>query len=138
MPQFVRYVTVGGFNTVFGYSIFALLNWLFKRLGSYSYMYAWVLANFIAISAAFLAYKWFVFRTSGNYLVEYLRCFGVYSTALLINAAALPILVSILRHVLHNRDLAPYVGVAILTILTVVISFVGHKKISFRRIPAND
>ncbi len=131
--QFVRYIVVGGFNTVFGYCAFALLTWSFRRLGSYSYMYAAVLANFIAISVAFLGYKWFVFRTRGNYLIEWIRCFGVYGTSALIGLAGLPILVTILRHVLHRPEQAPYIAGALLMIVTVVFSFLGHKNFSFRQ-----
>jgi len=124
---------VGGFNTVFGYGLFALLNWFFRGLGSYSYMYAAILANVIAISVAFLGYKWFVFRTRGNYLVEWIRCFGVYGSSALIGLAGMPILVPILRHALRNPELAPYIAGAILTVVTVLFSFVGHKKFSFRQ-----
>ena len=136
--QFLRYILVGGFNTVFGYSIFALLNWSFRGLGSFSYMYAWALANVIAITAAFLAYKWFVFRTHGNYLIEYLRCFGVYGSGLLIGFVSLPILVTILRHHLRTPGQAAYIAVAILTVVTVVLSFLGHKNISFRQKPGKE
>jgi putative flippase GtrA len=133
--QFVRYLLVGGFNTVFGYSVFALLNWLFRGLGSFAYMYAWLLANIIAITAAFLAYKWFVFRTRGNYLIEWLRCFGVYGSGLLFGAVALPITVILLRRTMHQPELAPYLAVAVLTIVTVFLSFLGHKHFSFRPKP---
>lgn len=131
--QFVRYIVVGGFNTVFGYGLFALLTWSFKGLGTYSYIYAAVLANVIAISVAFLGYKWFVFRTRGNYLMEWIRCFGVYGSSALINLAVLPILVTILRHVLHRPERAPYIAGALLMIVTVVFSFFGHKNFSFRQ-----
>jgi len=131
--QFVRYIVVGGFNTVFGYGIFALLTWLFRGLGSYNYMYAAVLANVIAISVAFLGYKWFVFRTRGNYLIEWIRCFGVYGSSALIGLAGLPILVPILRHVLHRPEKAPYIAGALLMIVTVLFSFFGHKNFSFKQ-----
>lgn len=130
--QFIRYVLVGGFNTVFGYGVFALLNWSFQRLGSFAYMYAWLVANVIAITAAFLAYKWFVFRTRGNYLIEWARCFGVYGSGMAFGAVALPVTVTLLRRTLHNPQLAPYVAVALLTVVTVVLSFLGHKNFSFR------
>lgn len=133
LPQFVRYILVGGFNTGFGYSVFALLNWSFRGLGSYSYMYAAVLANLVAISVAFLGYKWFVFRTHGNYLREWIRCFGVYLSSVLIGLAGLPILVPILRPHLRNPGQASYIAAAMLTIVTVIFSFVGHKNISFRQ-----
>jgi putative flippase GtrA len=131
--QFVRYIVVGGFNTVFGYGVFALLNWAFRGLGSYSYMYAAVLANVIAISVAFLGYKWFVFRTKGNYLIEWIRCFGVYGGSALIGLAGLPILVPILCHVLHRPEQAPYIAGALVTVVTVLSSFFGHKNFSFRQ-----
>jgi putative flippase GtrA len=133
LNQFVRYILVGGFNTVFGYALFALLNWSLRKLGSYSYMYAAVLANLIAITVAFLGYKWFVFKTRGNYLIEWIRCFGVYGTSMLIGLAGLPILVAIFRPHLRNPGSASYIAAAILTLVTVVFSFLGHKKISFRQ-----
>lgn len=132
LNQFVRYILVGGFNTVFGYGVFALLNWTLRGLGAYSYMYAAVLANVIAITVAFLGYKWFVFRTRGNYLMEWIRCFGVYGTSMLIGLAGLPILVTILRPRLRNPASASYIAAAIMTLVTVVFSFLGHKNISFR------
>jgi putative flippase GtrA len=129
----VRYIVVGGFNTVFGYGLYALLTWSFRGLGSYNYMYAMVLANVITISVAFLGYKWFVFRTRGNYLIEWIRCFGVYGSSALIGLAALPILVPILRHVLHRPGQAPYIAGALLMVVSVVFSFFGHKNFSFRQ-----
>jgi len=33
--EVLRYLLVGGFNTLFGYGIFALLNWLFTGMGRY-------------------------------------------------------------------------------------------------------
>jgi putative flippase GtrA len=131
--QFARYILVGGFNTVFGYGLFALLTWSFRGLGSYNYMYASILATPIAITVAFLGYKWFVFRTKGNYLVEWIRCFGVYSSSMIITFAGLPILVPILRRSLHRPEQAPYLAAAMLTVITVVFSFLGHKNISFRQ-----
>jgi putative flippase GtrA len=123
---------VGVFNTAFGYALFALLNWLFAGLGSFSYMYAAVLANFIAITVAFLGYKWFVFRTRGNYLMEWVRCLGVYGSSAAIGLVGLPILVPILRRNLLHPVQAPYIAAAILTVITVIFSFFGHKKVSFR------
>lgn len=131
--QFVRYIVVGGFNTVFGYGLFALLTWSFKGLGTYNYMYAAVVANVISISVAFLGYKWFVFRTRGNYLIEWIRCFGVYGSSTLIGLAGLPILVPILRHALRRPEQAPYIAGALLMIITVLFSFFGHKNFSFRQ-----
>jgi putative flippase GtrA len=131
--EFVRYLLVGGFNTVFGYGLFALLNWALTGLGSYGYLYAAMIANPISITVAFLGYKWFVFRTRGNYLAEWIRCVSVYGTTMLVGLTGLSILVPILRRVLAHPVQAPYIAAAVLTVVTVVGSFVGHRSFSFRR-----
>jgi putative flippase GtrA len=130
--EFLRYLLIGGFNTVFGYGLFALLNWAFTGMGPYSYLYAAVLANPIAITVAFLGYKWFVFRTRGNYLTEWIRCMGVYSSTMLIGLAGLSVLVPILRRVLSSPPQAPYLAAAIMTCVTVLVGFLGHRNFSFR------
>ena len=68
--QFLRYLLVGAWNTVFGYLTYAVLTWVLSRHLAYGYLYAAVFSNVIAISVAFLGYKWFVFKTHGNYLRE--------------------------------------------------------------------
>ncbi|HEU5350889.1 MAG TPA: GtrA family protein [Terracidiphilus sp.] len=133
LPQFVRYLMVGGFNTLFGYALFALLNWVLSGLGRYSYLLAAVLGNVVAITVAFLGYKWFVFRTRGHYLREWIRCLGVYGSTMVIGLVGLAILVPILEHHLERPILAPYVAGAMMTGVGVIISFLGHKNISFRR-----
>ncbi len=95
-------------------------------------MYAAVLSNLIAITVAFLGYKWFVFRTRGNYLMEWVRCVGVYGSTALLGLVGLPILVPILRVRLAHPERAPYIAAAILTVFTVIFSFFAHKNISFR------
>ena len=131
LQQVIRYLLVGGFNTIFGYGLFAALNLLLQPLGSYSYMLASFLANLIAITVAFLGYKWFVFRTHGNYLREWVRCLAVYSTGMLVTLAGLPVLVTLIHHVLRPQKPAPYIAAAIMAVVTVALSFLGHKHFSF-------
>src|ERR1035441_3477089 len=126
------YLLVGAFNTVFGYSLFAVLNYSLQDLGQYSYMLASLLSNLVAISVAFLGYKWFVFQTRGNYLKEWLRCIAVYSSGVLLTLAGLPILVPLLRRfVVQRPQAAPYLAAAIMAVVVVIASFFGHKHISF-------
>ena len=131
--QFVRYLLVGGFNTLFGYCLFAFLNWLFMgRLGKYSYMYASCLASIFSITVAFLGYKWFVFRTRGNYLREWLKCVGVYGSSALIGLIGMPILVPLLQAHIRRPERASYIAGAIMMLVTALFSFFGHKNVSFR------
>ncbi len=66
--QLGRYLVVGIWNTAFGYATFALFNLLLEGRVPASYMVASLLASVINITVAFLGYKWFVFKTRGNYL----------------------------------------------------------------------
>jgi putative flippase GtrA len=129
--QFRRYLIVGGFNTLFGYSCFALLTMVMSPHLPYAYILAQVLASFINITVSFLNYKWLIFKTKGNYLREWMRCVAVYSGGILASACLLPVCVFALRHVTPMGDSAPYVAAAILMIINVVASFIGHKKFSF-------
>ena len=129
--QMTRYLLVGAFNTLFGYSLFAVLNYGLQNLGSYSYMLASLLSNLIAITVAFLGYKRFVFKTKGNYWKEWLRCIGVCGGGMLLMLAGLPVLVPLLRSILRRPQYAPYVAAAIMVIVVVIVSFFGHKHISF-------
>jgi len=132
--QFLLYLVVGGWNTIFGYICFFLLTrWLSRAIPAYSYVVANLAANLVAITVAFLGYKWFIFRTKGNYLREWMRCLVVYSTAILLSTAALPPLVGLIRHTTHYQSQAPYIAGALVGMLTVISSFFGHKHLSFRQ-----
>ncbi|HEY4359038.1 MAG TPA: GtrA family protein [Acidobacteriaceae bacterium] len=132
--QFLRYILVGSFNTVFGYCTFAALNWLlFRHHVPVSYLFAAVLAVFINIPVAYLGYKWFVFRTRGHYLTEGLKAMAVYGSSLLPALVLLPGLVFLLRRLTPLNDKAPYVANAILMVFGVVYNFIGHKQVTFRR-----
>jgi putative flippase GtrA len=153
--QFMRYLLVGVWYTAFGYITYAALTWVFSRHVAFGYLYAAFLSNFIAISVAFLGYKWFVFKTYGNYLREWLRCFVVYGAAALPSLLLLPVVVNALIYIFHVSPdgkvghaapfqltaeylrttflTAPYIAGAILTAGTVIFSFFGHRHITFRK-----
>ena len=133
MWQAIRYLMVGGFNTVFGFTLFVSLNYLFRRLGVYGSEIASLLANIISMTAAFLAYKWFVFRTRGNYLREWVRCLSVYGSSMIFTLALLPPVTLLLLHWTPRRQLASNLAGAILALITVTASYFGHKHFSFRR-----
>ena len=130
--QFGRYLLVGVWNTLFGYGTFALLTAVLTPIVPYSYMWASLLSSVLSITVAYLGYKWFVFKTKGNYLREWLRCVAVYASGIVIGLVVLPVLVTLIRRTTHFFSQAPYIAGAILTAVTVVYSFVGHKKFSFR------
>jgi putative flippase GtrA len=127
----VRYLAVGACNTAFGYGCFALFTALLTPIFAYGYVLASPLANVFSITFAFLGYKWFVFKTKGNYLKEWIRCVGVYAGSMVLSTAALPFVVGIIRRQTHYNRSAPYIAGAIVLVFSVMSSFFGHRHISF-------
>jgi putative flippase GtrA len=120
---FSRYLVAGLWNTAFGYGIFAwLIAW---RADTVHYLSIAVVSNVLAISNAYAVHKFFVFQSRGNYLREYLRYWLVYGGVAVVGIVALAILVSGLR-------VNVYVAQAGVVCLQVVLSFMGHQRVSFR------
>lgn len=130
--QFGRYLLVGAWNTLFGFGSYAYFTAILSPMIPHSYIFASVISSLLNISVSYLGYKWFVFKTKGNYLREWIRCVGVYSGGILFGVVALPVLVSVIRRNTRFFVQAPYIAGALLTAFMVVYSFVVHRKFSFR------
>ena len=141
----IPYLLVGGFNTVFGYTTFAILNFFFRRWGlPVSYIFAFAVSNMINITVAWANYKFFVFKTRGNYLREWLKAMAVYWSQFLPGVIMIPLAVRLLNWLLPKQlhgfhrtvstvEAAPYIASAFLTVFGVVSSFLLHKNVTFRQ-----
>jgi putative flippase GtrA len=165
--QFVRYLCVGIFNTFFGYISFVVILTLLNavvptRLLYLTVMLASISAVPLNITVAYLSYKFFVFRTRGNYLGEWIKCFAVYGTGMIPGLIALSALTRFLESVIHHRAaslhvllaameshlsgpalaivqriatgkaMAGYIAGAFVIGVSTIYSFVGHKTVTFR------
>ena len=130
--QLGRYLLVGVWNTAFAYGTFALFTALLERYIPASYLVASLLASVLNITVSFIGYKWFVFKTQGNYLKEWLRCLMVYSGGILLGLALLPPSVFAVAYLTGNPRAAPYIAGALLMGVQVILSFVGHRTFSFK------
>jgi len=165
--QFTRYVCVGICNTLFAYVVYVavltLLNAFFPARWLYlTVMVASILATPVNITFAYFGYKFFVFRTHGNYLREWLKCFAVYGMGMIPGLVALSALTRFLQSMMHRhasllhqwlhsvelhltgrplavvqyvatgKAMAGYIAGALIIGLSTSYSFVGHKKITFR------
>lgn len=116
------YLVVGGWNTVFGYGIWALLQFLLgERL---HYLAIVVIAWPIAVLNAYFGYRFLVFRSRGSILRELPRFSLVYVTSLIVGLVALPILLAVL-------PFSIYVVQALLTVAVIVASYLSHRYYSF-------
>src|SRR5664280_1183371 len=117
------YLVVGGWNTAFGYGIWAFLQFL---LGNHLHYLVVVLISWpIAVLNAYVGYRYIVFRSRDSILREFPRFSLVYVVTLVVNLALLPI-------ALHVLPLNIYAVQALLTVLVVVCSYLSHKHFSFR------
>jgi putative flippase GtrA len=165
--QFLRYLCVGVFNTVFGYLTFAVALTLLNGVLPQRFVYltvvvASVLTTPLNITVAYFGYKIFVFKTRGNYLIEWLKAFAVYGTSMIPGLILLSALTRLLQSVFHShaaafhyvrasfethlhghslatvqhlatgKSMAGYVAGAIVIGFSTVYSFVGHKKVTFK------
>lgn len=123
-PQGLRYLLVGGFNTVFGYGLFALALQLFGD--DVHYLVILVAATIVAVLMAFVGYRYIVFRVRGDIVRDFLRFSVVYAVALAVNAVALPLLV-------EGFGVPVLLAQAVVVMGTVIASFFAHRSFSFRR-----
>jgi len=164
--EFLSYLVVGVFNTLFGYATYVLFFTLFSAVISANHPsllapLAAIVSTPLNITVAYFGYKIFVFKTRGNYLAEWLKCFGVYGVGMLPGLIALSGLTRLLQaFLLHHQDrldyltyivashlsgrphafvthiaqastLAGYLAGALVQGFTVIASFFGHKKFTF-------
>jgi putative flippase GtrA len=120
----LRYLLTGGWNTVFGYAmgvgLYALLS---------EYLHITVIAavsNICAITMSFITYKLFVFKTTGNWILEYGKSYIVYGSMAIFGIVILWVLVDVL-------SINIWYAQALVILLTVGISYFGHKFFTFRQ-----
>lgn len=130
--QFGRYVIVGACNTIFGYGAYAGLTAVLAPVVPHSYIPASIIAAPLNITVSFLGYKWFVFKTHGDYLREWTRCLIVYGSAMALGVVLLPPVVFVIRLATGLDQSAPYIAAALLMGFNIMYSFLGHKNFSFR------
>ena len=130
----VRYVVVGVFNTA---SSFLVLWAVFAIAGCRGAARAdkasqtavafslGLIVNAVNITVSFATQKLLVFRTRGNYLVEFLRFNLVYAVPSLCGASIFAFLVGMC-------GVNKYVASALITAGFIVLGYVAHSRFSFR------
>ncbi len=120
----IRYLIAGCWNTAFGYCVgvglYSLLSPLLNTI-----LIA-ILANFVAISMSFLTYKLFVFRTKGNWLLEYLRSYLTYGATAVLGIFLFWFFIEVLK-------VNIWIAQVILISITIIISYFINKYLIFPR-----
>ena len=120
---FSRFLLVGGWNFLFGYSAFA---WLYNILSPICHETIIIIfSSFLGITNSFLTHRWLTYRSNGVWWKEYFRFYIVYIGQILLNILLATLLVSFLG---FNAYIIQFVILLLLTIF----SYWGHKLFSFK------
>lgn len=134
-PEKLRFLLVGGFNTVFAWSVFAALNWLFTSINE---GFAWnfsdilvanaalIVQNTITINVSFITMRYYVFCSRGNFWKEWTKAWSVYILLYTVNAPCISFLI-------WAFGLNALLAQAIYLIFSTIVTFLLHKYYSFRK-----
>ena len=135
-PEKLRYLLVGGFNTVLAYSLLNLLDWFFGKINSIA---GWgfspeVVANaaliiqyLLTVNISVFTMRYYVFQSHGNWQKEFAKAWSVYVFIYLINAPIMTFLMVVF-------GLKTWSAQAIYLIFSTIITFILHKYYSFRTV----
>lgn len=122
--QRVAFLLVGAVNTAVGLGCFAILHLLLRE--HLHYLVTLALAYAVSILCAFGLHRRFVFRVRGQIWLDLARFWMVNLSTLALNAALLALAV--------ERLGLPVLPAQVVVLgITVVVSFAGHRWLSFRR-----
>ncbi len=118
----LRFLVVGGWNTLFGYVSFYVLYLL--AADRLHYLIIAVIAHFVAVTQSYVMQRRLVFRSAAPVPREFMRfnasligtlLFGLLTMALLVEAAGM----------------SPLIAQAIVILLSVMLSYLLHSRLSF-------
>jgi len=118
--QPIRFLFVGGLNTLVGYGIYALLIYI-----GVNYLVANTISTIIGIAHSYLWNRFFTFKSKNKALKEITKFISVYAVSYLIGMCTLFIFKD-------KLNISAYIAGLINLVITTLISYFGHKYISFR------
>ncbi len=122
IPEKVRFILVGGFNTVVAYALFSLL---YHYLDNF-YMFAVVLQYIVTVQLSVLTMRYYVFRSKGPFVKEYLKAISVYIWILFFNMGWLFVFID-------GLQVNGYISQALYIIVSTIMTYLFHKHFSFKK-----
>jgi len=122
-PEKIRYLLVGGYNTVISLGLYELFLWLWNR-----HQLALFLSFFVSSINSYWTQKIYVFNTRGKVAKEYFRCLFSWGVSYGLNVILLEVFVRLGM----NPRVAQIPALALVTINSYLmlkyIAFQNHKK----------
>lgn len=121
LPQQLRFVLLGGFNTLLSYLIFVVL----IEVTHLPYYVSLITQYWITVNLSIFSMRYYVFRSQSPLLREYLKAWTVYLGMLGFNYLFLYLTIDCLHYPILQSQ-------AIYTILSTLITYLLHQFYSFR------
>lgn len=121
-PQKIRYLLVGGYNTVVSYALYALLLWMMDGAREQLALFGSFLLSSIN---SFWTQKIFVFQGRGKVHQEYAKCLASWGVSYVMNVALLALFV-------NAFGMNAYVAQLIALIIVTVNSYLMLKFFAFK------
>ena len=122
LSERIRFVAVGGWNTLAGYLVFLACHaCLGKEIGP---SYTLILSYLIAVPHSFATQRWLVFKARGAIGRQFLRFLLANSSIFAANLLLLPLAVRL-------TETDPRIVQGVLVILLTIASYLAHKHFSF-------
>ena len=121
-PQQLRFLLVGGFNTVWAYILFIL----FIAVLRIPYQIGLIIQYILTVNISIFTMRYYVFRSHGSIGKEYFKAWNTYLSMLIFNYVFLYFFIDIFNiNVLFSQ--------AVYVIISTIITFCLHKYYSFRQ-----
>lgn len=121
--QKLRFILAGGLNTLVGLAAYPVLYFALGWL-ALDYIVILAICQVFCICFAYLTHKFFVFKTQGNYVREYLRFITFHLVLFGVN-------VVVLRFLVERLTLSPVWSQLGFALLVVITSYLWHSRITF-------
>lgn len=122
VDQKLRFLLVGGFNTVFAYGVYAFL----LKLIGLPYFFALLIQYIITITVSVLTMRYYVFKSVGNFVEEFYKAWSVYIGLFICNFTGLAFLIQICK-------IDALWAQGIYLIVSTVATYFLHKYFSFSK-----
>jgi putative flippase GtrA len=119
----IKYLLAGIINTSFSYLLGIYIYTSYSKY--FGIILTLVLVNILSISFSFLSYKIFVFKSRGNWILEYFKSYLVYGITAIVSIIGVWILVEIF-------SLKFWLAQGCLMIMCIIFSFCAHSKFTYR------
>ena len=125
LPDKIRFLLIGGFNTAFSYSIFSIICFIIgESFYQISLASAWIISSIVSYTTQ----RCFVFNVKGSIIKQYLKCCTTWFFSYIINATLLEIFVK-------KIYLNVYFAQIIATLSCAVFTYILLKSFAFKKKP---